>query len=114
MTRRTITYSTNWMGPVSLNFYEERNLIDYDEIKRSSVTGNWYKEAHIKQYYSGGRIDVYGSNYFFNEEIGLPIMKSEDWMKFSEWLETFESERVLTLEELLAEYGEEIEFLERS
>ena len=81
-----ITYSTNWMGPINTNWLEKN--------------GNQW---------SGGRIDVDGvPDEPWGFEIGLPVMKTKDWNEFSDWLIDFTSEELLTLDELLVEYGKPI------
>lgn len=88
-----IRYSTNWMGPISVDWYRKRGLTKRDE--------NGYDE--ITEQYSAGRIDVRdGSEY--GDEIGIPPMKSEDWHRFSKWLETVETDDVWTLDQLVELY----------
>lgn len=83
-----ITYSTNWMGPVSLDWYKDRGL-DYDT-----------------EPYAAGRLDFYNpsGDSMYPDEIGVPPMRQEDWHRFSVWLYEFTSERVLTLAEIVEEY----------
>ena len=76
-----IRYHTNWMGPVN---------------------GDWIKKNG--DHWAGGRIDVRGTDDPYGDEIGLPIMNSEDWYNFSEWLKTFETEEIWTLEEIVKMY----------
>lgn len=88
-----IRYSTNWMGPISIDWYYKRGLTTKDE--------NGYNQ--ITESYSTGRIDVRdGSD--FGDEIGVPPMRSEDWHRFGDWLETFETDDVCTLEQLVELY----------
>lgn len=77
----TITYSTNWMGP-----------INYDWIEKHGI--GW----------SAGRIDIYGTESHYPEEISLPPMRSEDWNRFSNWLDEFSTETPWTFDELVSEY----------
>ena len=98
-----ITYSTNWMGPASIDWFKSRGLtrvvtktfgdetLTYDEI-----TENW----------GGGRIDVYGTGDPYNQEIGLPIMRDNDYRRFSTWLCGIKTEKVLSLNELVSMYEE--------
>ena len=95
-----IRYNTNWMGPVSIDWYKSRGL-----TIKASVTwlGKTVETDEITEHYSGGRIDVLdGSDY--GDEIGVPPMKSEDWNRFSHWLETFETDDVWTLDQLVELY----------
>lgn len=78
-----INYSTNYMGPVNS-----------DWIKKHG--SDW----------AGGRIDLYGVNSDYPEEfeISLPFMKTDDYKKFSDWLETLETDDVWTLQQLVEQY----------
>ena len=85
-----ISYSTNWMGPIDLGWYE-RNGVDYEKVK-----------------YSGGRIDIYGvPDEIYPLEHSLPLMRTEDWNLFSDWLDDFETETLLELDEILEEYRQD-------
>lgn len=86
-----VSYSTNWMGPISMGWYD-RNGIPRKE------------DGQPVTYYCAGRIDVYGTGAMFNEELSLPPMEAESWNLFSRWLEDFESEEMMTLDELEQEY----------
>ena len=79
--RKMIHYSTNWMGPINTGWIKENGT-------------DW----------SGGRIDVFGDG-IEPTEIGLPVMKTEDWRRFTPWLDKFTTvERVWTLDEIVKEY----------
>ena len=81
-----ITYSTNWMGPIN---------------------SEWIKEHG--DCWSAGRIDIYGvPNERHPIEYGLPPMHNEDWANFSEWLDDFETERLFSFDELIAQYEQEV------
>lgn len=80
-----VRYSTNWMGPINKHWYEEQGL----EL--------WT--------YSAGRIDCRGEDLGqFGDEISLPPMLNEDWHRFSEWLNTVETDFMWSLEELVELY----------
>ena len=36
--------------------------------------------------------------------MSVPPMRSEDWHRLSEWLDTFSSEKILTLAEIVEQY----------
>ena len=75
-----IHYSTNWMGPINMT---------------------WIKENG--EGWSAGRIDVFGDG--IETEMALPLMKTEDWHRFTPWLDKFSTvERVWTLYEIVEEY----------
>ena len=76
-------YSINWMGPINRDWIQKN--------------GN---------YWAGGRIDVYGTDIDYPEEIGLPIMYQEDWVRLSVWLDELRTKELLTFEELVAKYEE--------
>lgn len=90
-----ITYSTNWMGPISRTWWEKRGL-DF---------------LNPKHGYRGGRIDCYGLDkeeyYDGKSETSLPVMKEECYFKFDKWLEGFQSEQLLTFEEIKEIYERE-------
>jgi len=80
-----ITYSTNWMGPINSKWIEEHG-----------------------DCWAAGRIDIYGvPNEPYPIEYGLPPMHNEDWASFSEWLDDFETERLFSFDELVAQYEQE-------
>lgn len=100
-----ISYSTNWMGPVSLNWYEDRNLVT---IKTEMIQGQLIETKDITQRWSGGRIDVHGEGLGpYGDEIGLPVMRNDCYRQFSGWLSTFQTDDVWTLTQL-------VEFYEKS
>lgn len=84
-----ITYDTNFMGPIAIWWYEKYNI------------------DHTKESWAGGRIDVYGTDCPYGEEIGLPIMDGESWSMLTEWLSYLETEEVLTLDEIVTMFEHE-------
>ena len=109
--RKKISYYTNWMGPVNMEWDRKRGLTKTETVvleKDSSFTnrkaGESVEMEKITEHYSGGRIDVYGTGDPYGDEIGVPPMKTEDWNRFGNWLENFRTTTMLTLEELVAEY----------
>ena len=107
-----ITYSTNWMGPVSTNWYKDRGLTkrEHKILEHDSIVfpdkkkGDIFEFDEIIEHYSGGRIDVMGTDELFGTEISLPVMKSDDWSRFSHWILSLETETVWTLKEIVDEY----------
>ena len=90
-----ITYSTNWMGPVNMQWFEERGLVENNEITT---------------YYSAGRIDIRDSSkegYDGWNEYSLPAMHGEDWNKLSDWLYNLKTERLYGYHELIDTFEEE-------
>ena len=83
-----VTYSTNWMGPISKAWCDEHG-------------SDW----------AGGRIDIRGvPDEPWGLEYGLPIMKSRDWTLLSDWLRELKTEEVwpyhTIIEEFECTYGE--------
>ena len=107
-----VRYSINWMGVVNLKWYEDRGLLK--KIKRtltedSTLTnrkaGDVVEYSEIIQEYSCGRIDCRGEDLGqFGDEIGVGPMKAESWHRFGNWLNTFETDAMWTLEELVEMY----------
>ena len=95
-----ISYSTNWMGPVSTRWYEDNNV---------SEGG-----------YAAGRIDIRGldeDDYWCGRhEYGVGVMKQESWNILSDYLRDFESAELLPYKELLEGFekatGHTIEWFE--
>lgn len=74
-----VTYSTNWMGPISLAYYKDNN------IPKGIV-------------YSCGRIDIRDDTkhgYEAWHEYGVPPMTSYSWSKLTDFLSNLETEEVL-------------------
>ena len=95
-----ITYSTNWMGPVSLRWYAERGISP---------------DVH----YSCGRIDIRDSSkdgYDGWDEYSVAPMHTEDWNALSDFLDRLHGETVIPYDTLImlfeAEYGKKIRWAE--
>jgi hypothetical protein len=62
----------------------------------------------VIQGYSCGRIDCRGDDLGqFGDEIGLDPMKDESWAQFGKWLNTFETDYMWTLDQLVELYERE-------
>ena len=101
-----ISYSTNWMGPVSLKWYEERGLLEEDGVTPTIQ-------------YSAGRIDIrddtkHGYDGWY--EYGVAPMHSEDWNALSDYLWDFTTEELLPYDTLIEQfethYGKKIRWAE--
>ena len=112
-----ISYSTNMMGPVSMEWFRERGLTKtVREVLKEGQTfypkglgpGDVWEYEEVATYYAGGRIDIRGvpGDEYWNgwHEYSLPIMHGEDWNDFSDWLEEFPSEELWEFDELIAQY----------
>lgn len=93
-----ITYSTNWMGPISLSWYKERGLLEEGSVEPTT-------------YYSAGRIDIRGldKEKYWNgwHEYSLAPMHGEDWNALSEWLVGFATDELLEFDDIIAQYEQQ-------
>lgn len=106
-----VRYSTNWMGPVSLDWYKERGLLkpvrkvlEQDSKFGAGKAGDVIVANDITEHYSCGRIDIRGTDgggEWIDDEYGLGPMKSEDWNMLSDWLDTLETDFTWSKEDLL-------------
>ena len=99
-----ISYSTNWMGPINMQWYEERGLLKEGSVEPTT-------------YYSAGRIDIYGvPGEHYPLEYGLAPMHGQDWNAFSDWLDTVDTNTQWSYEDLIANferfYGTKIRWAE--
>jgi hypothetical protein len=105
-----IRYSTNWMGPVSLNWYRARGLTQTEERIATENTmfysiGETYTSESITTSYSCGRIDVRGvPDEPYGLEIGVPPMLTSDWQHFGRWLDDVQTVAVWSLDNLVTAY----------
>ena len=79
-----VRYSTNWMGPISKDWIEKNG-----------------------RHWSAGRIDFLNNLHPDDQhadEMSLPAMHTEDWNRFSDWLNTFETDFPWTLDQLVELY----------
>jgi hypothetical protein len=114
--KNRVRYSTNWMGVANNVWYAERGL-----MKRKTITlhedslmvkhgnhkpGDTIEVFEPTEYYSCGRLDFWNpyENSMYPDELGVPPMRAEDWNSFGDWLDTFETDKVMTLQELVTEY----------
>lgn len=73
------------MGPINKKWYEDRNL----EL--------WT--------YCAGRIDCRGGDLgSYGDEIGLPPMLDEDWGRLDKWLDTFKTDTMWSLSQIVEEF----------
>jgi len=115
-------YSTNWMGPISLDWYKERGLTTMVTYVCDSETirdmlrkrypeievGDGYELEEASVHYSCGRIDVRGGDTGpYGDEIGVPPMRSEDWQDFGGWLDDFQTHDMWSLSDLVEQYEQE-------
>ena len=112
-----ITYSTNMMGPVSMQWYEERGLTKkVREVLEEGKTiypkglgpGDVWEYEVVTTYYCCGRIDIRGvpGDEYWNgwHEYSLAPMHGEDWNDFSEWLESFQTHELWEFDDIIKLY----------
>ena len=112
-----ISYSTNWMGPISMRWFRERGLtemVTHVQEQDSKITdrkkGDVYEIEEIAISYSAGRMDIRDdskSGYAGWHEYSLDPMRTEDWNLFSAWLDDLETETLWTLDQILEEYRQD-------
>lgn len=111
--KNRVRYSTNWMGPISLDWFRERGLtkrvtkvLDEDSSFFGKKKGDVIEYDEIIESYKGGRLDFWNpySDSHYPDEMGVPPMRAEDWDRFGNWLYEFETDKVLTLKEIVVEY----------
>ena len=89
-----ISYSTNWMGPINLHWYEERGLLEEDGVTPT-----------IR--YSAGRIDIRDDSKFGYDgwnEYSVAPMHGEDWNDFGDWLESFQTHELWEFDDIIQLY----------
>ena len=111
-----ISYSTNWMGPVSTRWYEENN-IPYVLKTTSGKFGPATEYKDFTESYSCGRIDIRGvPDEPWGLEYGLPIMHGEDCNALSDYLEELTTEELVPyntlIEQFETHYGKKIRWKE--
>ncbi len=118
-----VTYSTNWMGPVSMKWYSDRGLtrkvsevLEEDQKFGDLKAGDTWTYDEITTNYNCGRIDIRGLDpekfYSGCDEYSLSPMHREDWNALSDWLDRLSGEKVVPYESLImlfeAQYGRKI------
>ena len=103
-----ITYSTNWMGPVSTRWYEERDIPFELRMTSGKFIQPPREYKHYLESYSCGRIDIRGldeeENYGGWGEYSVAPMRTEDWNDFGDWLDELETYELTTYEELIDQF----------
>lgn len=112
-----ISYSTNWMGPISMDWFRDRGLtkevdteVTHEYLARQLGVnvGDVVPMEDVTEYWSGGRVDIYGLDeveyYGGMSEYSLPIMDGVSWNLFSDWLDNYETIELKTYEQLLSAF----------
>ena len=108
----SVRYSTNWMGPISMQWYRDRGLtkratrtLAEDSQLTGRKAGESFEYDEITQGYSCGRIDCRGDDLgAFGDELGVEPMKDESWARFGAWLDTVETDDLWTMDQLVEMY----------
>ena len=106
------TYSTNYMGPAGLWWYEENN-IPYMEVTTYSKIFDEETTVKVYEQYAGGRIDCRCDDEsdpdysHYGDELGVPILPASEWNKLSDWCDNLVTDSLLTWEELAKRYEED-------
>lgn len=120
----SVSYSTNWMGPVSKQWYKDRGLtigicekLEEDRVlfPKGYEAGDWWEYDQITTNYCAGRIDIRDSSkngYDGWDEYSLAPMHCEDWNALSDFLWDLHGETVIPYDSLImlfeAWYGKKI------
>lgn len=75
-----VRYYPNRTGPVSLTWYQERNLLENGQIRNRYVFGRMDTNA---------------------KSISLPAMTESSWEAFSTWIRTYETDEIWSLKNLV-------------
>jgi len=109
----SVSYSTNWMGPASMNWYRDRGLTykvtevlkeDRKFFPKGLGAGDVWEYEEITTHYSCGRIDIRDDSKYGYEgwdEYGVEPMHAEDWGMLSEWLDHHITPELWTYEDLI-------------
>lgn len=66
----------------------------------------WYTERGLELWtYSAGRIDCHGEDLGpYGEQMFLAPMLNDDWIRFSDWLRTFETDALWYVKDIIELY----------
>jgi len=94
----SVTYSTNYMGPISMDWFRERGLTHFitETVESDMISkikdlpiGATYEIETVHTHYAAGRIDIRDSSkqgYDGWDEYAVAPMHGEDWGLLSDWL----------------------------
>lgn len=119
-----VTYSTNWMGPINMDWYRKRGLTRrvskvLEEGKtfypKGLKAGDTWEYDEITVHYGAGRIDIRDSEkqgYDGWDEYSLSPMHGEDWNALGDFLWDLTTPTQLSyntlIEQFEAQYGKKI------
>lgn len=111
-----ITYSTNWMGPVNMDWYRKRGLtrkvtevLSEDRVffPKGLKAGDTWEYDEITVNYCAGRIDIRDSEkqgYDGWDEYSLAPMHVEDWNALGDYLWELTTPTQLCYNELIQQF----------
>ena len=112
----SISYSTNQMGPVSMDWYRDRGLtrqvskvLEEDQAfyPKGLGAGDVWEYEEITTNYACGRIDIRDSSkpgYDGWDEYGITPMHREDWNALGDFLWDLETDVQLSYEQLIERF----------
>jgi len=125
----SVSYSINYMGPISLDWFRERGLthkverVVNSEVIRNMLrtssyfdypnieVGDTYEIEEVHTHYCAGRIDIRDNSkegYDGWDEYALAPMHGEDWGLLGEWLWDLETTEVWDYDMLISIFEAEV------
>lgn len=111
-----ITYSTNWMGPINMDWFRDRGLtktvrevLEEDQVFGKHKKGDVFEYEEVITYYSAGRIDIRDhrcEGYDGWNEYSVAPMHGEDWNALGEYLWDLKTEELLPYDTLIEQFEE--------
>ena len=106
-----ITYFMNWMGPVSMKWYEKNNIpyketwITFKNLRKYGIKTEPRMVKKYLQEYCCGRIDVSGvPGEPCGIEYGVGMITKESWMAMVDYLKDLKTTSVLSKDELFHKF----------
>ena len=82
--------------------YQKHHILSFEQGK---LIHDIIEVEDVTQQWAGGRIDIRGEGLgIYGDEMGLPIMRGDSYRQFSDWLDTFKTDDVWTLAQLVELY----------
>jgi hypothetical protein len=122
----SISYSTNFMGPVNMKWYSDRGLtrkvskvLEEDQAfyPKGLGAGDVWEYEEITTHYACGRIDIRDDSkdgYDGWDEYSVSPMPAEDWNALGDYLWDLTTEELLSynalIEQFEAHYGKRIQW----